>query len=207
MQDQAATILVVDDQPANLKVLFSLFKQQDFTVRIAESGELALKILTNFQPDIILLDVMMPGMNGFATCQMIKQNPATADIPVIFITALDSIEDKASGFAAGGVDYITKPFELVEVLARVNTHITLRKQKLELEEALAEVERLSGFLSICSFCKKIRDEKGNWQQLEKYISEHSEAVFSHGMCPECMDEHYGEFLRKIEEENKSRKTD
>ncbi|MCK5682278.1 response regulator [bacterium] len=134
MGNQTVTILVVDNQPANLKVLFSLFKQQDFTVRIAESGELALKILTNFQPDIILLDVMMPGMDGFTTCKMIRKNPATADIPVIFITALDGIEDKASGFAAGGVDYIT---------------------------------------------------------------EHSEAVFSHGMCPKCMDEHYGKFPREI----------
>ncbi len=84
------------------------------------------------------------------------------------------------------------------MLARVNTHVALRRQKRELEEALAEVRKLSGFLPICSFCKKIRDDKGYWQQVERYISEHSEAVFSHGMCPECMEEHYGEFLQEIE---------
>lgn len=204
MEAKEATILVVDDQLSNLKVLLSFLEHHDFAVRIAESGGRALKILANFLPDLILLDVMMPGMNGFELCKRIKGNPTTTDIPIIFMTALDSLEDKVAGFAAGGVDYIAKPFEQVEVLARVNTHIALRQQKLELEKALAEVERLSGFLAICSYCKKIRDEKGCWQQLEKYITEHSEAVFSHGMCPECMEKHYGDFLREIEAEKKKK---
>jgi DNA-binding response OmpR family regulator len=200
MATKNSTILLVDDHPANLKVLHSLFKEQDFAVRIAESGDRALKIMDNFFPDIILLDVMMPGMNGFETCIRIKENQAIPDIPVIFMTALGSVKDKMAGFEAGGVDYITKPFKLAEVLARVNTHVTLRRQKLELEEALDEVKKLSGFLPICSFCKKIRDDKGYWQQIEQYITEHSEAEFSHSMCPECMDEHYGEFLREIEDD-------
>lgn len=198
MAAENSTILLVDDHPANLKVLLSLFNQHDFAVRIAESGDRALKILDNFSPDIILLDVMMPGMNGFETCIQIKDNQAISDIPVVFMTALCSVEDKIAGFEAGGVDYITKPFRKEEVLVRINTHVALRRQKRELEEALAEVRKLSGFLPICSFCKKIRDDKGYWQQVERYISEHSEAVFSHGMCPECMEEHYGEFLQEIE---------
>ncbi|MCD6292636.1 MAG: response regulator [Deltaproteobacteria bacterium] len=200
METEQATILVVDDQPANLKVLFTLFKQYDFDIRIAENGELALEMLEEILPDIILLDVMMPGKNGFEICRQIKENPATSSIPIIFMTALDSLEDKVAAFTAGGVDYITKPFEQIEVMARVNTHITLRRQQLELEKALAEVKKLSGFLPICSFCKKIRDDKGYWQQLEKYIDEHSEAKFSHGMCPECMEEHYGDLLREMENE-------
>jgi DNA-binding response OmpR family regulator len=203
METKYAVILVIDDQPANLKVLLPFLKQNNFEVRIAENGDRALQVLDNYQPDIILLDVMMPGMDGFETCSRIKANKETAGIPVIFMTALDSVEDKIAGFKAGGVDYITKPFQQVEVLARVNTHITLRKQKLELEEALAEVKKLSGFLPICAFCKKIRDDEGYWQQVEQYITEHSEAVFSHGVCPTCAEEHYGETLRKMKNKKKN----
>jgi diguanylate cyclase (GGDEF)-like protein len=134
-----STILIVDDQPANLKVLLSLLKLHYFQIRVAASGEQALIVLSKNLPDIILLDVMMPGMDGFETCQRIKANKATADIPVIFMTALDRIEDKVAGFEAGGVDYITKPFQQVEVLARVNTHISLRQRELELKETKNEL--------------------------------------------------------------------
>jgi len=136
-----ATILVVDDQPANLKVLLSFLKDHRFQIRIAEDGERTLQVLENFQPDIILLDVMMPGMDGFETCRRIKENKQTANIPVIFMTALDNVEDKISGFEAGGVDYITKPFQQIEVLTRINTHVRLRRKELELEKALDEVIR------------------------------------------------------------------
>ncbi len=135
MEAKGATILVVDDQPANLKVLLTFLEVHHFQIRIADSGERALRVLENYHPDIILLDVMMPGMNGFETCRRIKDNKDNADVPVIFVSALDSVEDKVAGFEAGGVDYITKPFQQLEVLARVNTHILLRRQKLELEEA------------------------------------------------------------------------
>ncbi len=135
MSEKKSIILVVDDQPANLKVLLSFLKVYAFKIRVAESGERALRSLEDEQPDLILLDVMMPGINGFETCKQIKANRATADIPVIFMTALDSIEDKVTGFAAGGVDYITKPFQQIEVLARINTHLALRQQKQALEEA------------------------------------------------------------------------
>jgi len=104
------TVLVVDDQPANLKVLLSFLEEHGFQIRVAVNGEGALQVLRHAYPDLILLDVMMPGMNGYETCRQIKANRATADIPIIFITALDSIEDKILGFEAGGVDYITKPF-------------------------------------------------------------------------------------------------
>lgn len=139
MKTEEATILIVDDQPTNLKVLLSFLKNHQFQIRIAEDGERCLQVLNNYQPDIILLDVMMPGMDGFETCRQIKENKKTADIPVIFMTALDNIEDKIAGFEAGGVDYITKPFQQIEVLTRINTHIRLRKKELELVKALDEV--------------------------------------------------------------------
>ncbi len=189
---QEVTILIVDDQVINLKILFRLLTNHKFRVIIADSGHRALKILENLSPDVILLDVMMPGIDGFETCRQIKNNEKTTDIPVIFITALNSIEDKITGFEVGGVDYITKPFHKLEVLARINAHIMILRQRQELEHALKEIKRLSGILPICSFCKKIRDDDGYWLQVEQYVAEHSNAMFSHGLCPGCMEEHYSD---------------
>lgn len=139
MEQDIAKILVVDDKPANLKVLLSFLKLNNFKVHIAENGERALLALKTLQPDLILLDVMMTGIDGFETCRRIKSAPTSAAIPIIFMTALDSIEDKVAGFNAGGVDYITKPFQQIEVLARISTHIALRKQKQQLEKVQAEL--------------------------------------------------------------------
>lgn len=190
MSVSQSTILVVDDQPANLKMLISFLQMHDFKIRVADNGERAIEILKNEPVDLVLLDVMMPGINGFTTCKQIKDNKDTAEIPIIFMTALDSLEDKVAGFEAGGVDYITKPFQQVEVLTRVNTHLTLRKKEFALQQALAEIKTLSGILPICSFCKKIRDEEGYWQKVEQYIADHSEVLFRHGMCDECMKKNY-----------------
>lgn len=192
---------MVDDQPTNLKVLLSFLQAHNFQIYIADSGLRALKVLSKVSPDIILLDVMMPELDGFETCRRIKANEELAGIPVIFMTALDSVEDKLVGFNAGGVDYITKPFQQIEVLARLKTHIMLRKKEQELAKALAEIKTLSGILPICSCCKQIRNDSGYWQQVEEYISEHSGAMFSHGLCPECYQKEMDDFL-KIMERNK-----
>lgn len=131
--EPSTTILIVDDQPSNLKVLMRLFEQHQYKILIAENGERAIQVAQQ-QPDLILLDVMMPGMDGFETCRRLKAEKITADIPLIFMTALDNLDDKIEGFKAGAVDYITKPFQQSEVLARVNIHITLRKQQQKLKE-------------------------------------------------------------------------
>jgi len=181
-----AMILVVDDQPFYQEVLLSFFENLQFKTRIADSGEQALQMLERFVPDLILLDVMMPGMDGFETCRRIKADEQKAKIPVIFMTSLDSIEDKIAGFEAGGVDYITKPFHQEEILARVTAHITLRRKSVALEKALDEIKTLKDILPICSYCKKIRDDEGYWKQVEDYISTHTDTRFSHGICPECL---------------------
>lgn len=185
MQAEQDAILVVDDQPGNLKVLLSFLQEHNYRVYMVDSGQRALDILPKIQPDLILLDVMMPGMNGFEVCKKIKGDKELVSLPVIFMTALDSVGDKMAGFAAGAVDYITKPFQQVEVLARITTHITLRKREKELEQALEEIKTLTGILPICSYCKQIRNDEGYWQQVEEYISEHSKAMFTHGVCPSC----------------------
>ncbi len=139
-------VLIVDDQQANLKVLYSFLQDQDLDVRVLESGEQTLELLAHTLPDIILLDVMMPGMDGFTVCRRIKATERTAHIPVVFLTALDEEKDRLAGFEAGGVDYITKPFRKAEVLARLGTHLALEKKQQELKTALEQVRELAGIL-------------------------------------------------------------
>lgn len=135
------TILIVDDTPANLGVLVETLGGAGYRLMVAEDGEEALAQTQQTQPDLILLDVMMPGIDGFETCRRLKARAKTRDIPVLFMTALHETADKVKAFAAGGVDYITKPIEHEEALARVRTHLTLRRLRRELEEQLALKER------------------------------------------------------------------
>ena len=125
---------MVDDTPANLGVLAHVLEEQGLEVAVAQDGEEALQRACHVQPDLILLDVMMPGIDGFETCRRLKRVPALKDTPVIFMTALSDSADKLTGFRVGGVDYVTKPFEIDEVLARINTHLSLRKMQEQLAE-------------------------------------------------------------------------
>ncbi|MFB2974773.1 response regulator [Microseira sp. BLCC-F43] len=127
-------ILLVDDNPTNLKVLSGAMAESGWTILVATDGERALKQAEYALPDLILLDVMMPGINGFETCLKLKSNPKTQEIPVIFITALDEAVDKVKGLNLGAVDYITKPFQQEEVLARVGVHLKLRALSKKLSE-------------------------------------------------------------------------
>jgi two-component system sensor histidine kinase/response regulator len=140
-------ILVVDDDPDNLGVLFDYLDSVGFKVLLVQNSENALIQAESKKPDIILLDILMPGLDGFETCRRLKENDKTRDIPVIFMTALSDTTNKVKGFKMGAVDYITKPFQQEEVLARVNTHLTIRKlqQQLEAKNTLLEeqVEQLS----------------------------------------------------------------
>jgi signal transduction histidine kinase len=131
-------ILIVDDTPTNLDVISEALSDAGFDVAIATSGERALQQLERRSADLILLDVMMPGMNGFETCQHLKTNPKTCDIPVIFMTALSDTDSKVQALEIGAVDYITKPFQEKEVLARVKTHLQLRHLTQSLENRVAE---------------------------------------------------------------------
>jgi len=133
-----ANILVVDDTPENLRLVEDILSKQDYDVRTAPSGELALRSIQAVLPDLILLDIKMPAMDGYEVCEHLKHDAQTRDIPIIFISALDAIEDKITGFEAGGVDYITKPFQAAEVLARVKLHVLLQRLRNHLEELVEE---------------------------------------------------------------------
>jgi DNA-binding NtrC family response regulator len=133
--DHTPTVLVVDDTPTNVSVLLDMLGQEGHRVLVARDGSSALEQAQYAKPDLILLDVMMPGIDGFETCRRLRSDPRTAAVPVIFMTALGDLEDKVKGFAAGGNDYVVKPFEHEEVLARVRMHLQLVGLRRALEEA------------------------------------------------------------------------
>ena len=132
-------LLIVDDTTANLRLLSSMFAEKGYRVRSVINGPMALTAVKAEHPDLILLDINLPEMNGFEVCETLKADEALADIPVIFISALDDIQDKIKAFTTGGVDYITKPFQIEEVVSRVRTHLTLRRTQQELELARNEL--------------------------------------------------------------------
>ncbi len=133
-------LLIVDDTPDNLRLLMHILTQSGYTVRPAPNGVRALAAVREEIPDLILLDIMMPGMDGYEVCTQLKADELTQNIPVIFLSALDEVFDKITAFSVGGVDYITKPFQEKEVLARVATHITLRQLQQELQNANETLE-------------------------------------------------------------------
>lgn len=141
MNETTGDILIVDDTPANLDVLTAMLSEQGYKVRPAIHGEMALKAARASAPDLILLDINMPDMNGYEVCTELKRDKNLQDIPVIFISALDETLDKITAFKVGGVDYVTKPFEVEEVIVRVQSQLTLYRQRLQLE-ALRNKDRL-----------------------------------------------------------------
>ena len=137
--DGKPTVLIVDDTPDNVQLLSEVLGV-DYRTKAATNGNRALKIaFSDDPPDLILLDVMMPDMDGFEVCKRLKENPTTQRVPVIFVTAMNEVGDEQKGFAVGAVDYITKPISPPIVLARVRTHLTLYEQARKLEERAAEL--------------------------------------------------------------------
>ncbi len=149
------TVLIVDDNPTNLGVVADYLKDYGFKTPVASSGELGLKRAKFIHPDIILLDVMMPGIDGFETCRRLKADAETKDIPVVFMTALASTEDKVTGFEVGAVDYVTKPLQQEEVLARITTHLSIRdltrrlqKKNVQLEASSEVAQQITSILEL-----------------------------------------------------------
>ena len=140
-EQEKETILIVDDNPFNVELLATYLQNVGYHVVIAEDGAQAFDRAKVTNPDLILLDVMMPGIDGYETCRRLKQNETSRDIPVIFMTVLDETEDKVKGFEAGAVDYITKPFEYAEILARINIHLSIRRLHRTLQEQNTQLQQ------------------------------------------------------------------
>jgi len=178
------TILIVDDTPANLSVLVDTLSDTGYKLMVAEDGEDAIAQTSRAQPDLVLLDVMMPGVDGFETCRRLKAQPGTRDIPVIFMTALTDTAEKVRAFSAGAVDYITKPIQHEEALARINTHLTIQRLRQELQQQVALKERfmriaghdLRNPLCLILMSGELARRKGGSPAIEEYLeSIHSSA--------------------------------
>ncbi len=186
-------ILVAEDQSVSRHILVANLRKWGYDVTAVADGTQAWEALqAKAAPQLVILDWLMPGMDGIEICSLIRKSPQTRPVYLILLTARRGQEDKIHGLQAGADDYITKPFDREELRARVQVGIrvlelqgALAERVRELEEALSRVKTLQGLLPICSYCKKIRNDRNYWQQVEGYISDHSEAQFSHGICPEC----------------------
>ncbi len=170
---EKATILIVDDNPTNLGVLFEYLRDSGFRVLVAEDGESALKRVSYARPDVILLDVLMPGIDGFETCRRLKEDETVRDIPVIFMTALSDTLDKVKGLAIGAVDYITKPVQVEEVLARINTHLTIRELQNKLQQQIIERDELIAELDayVHTVAHDLKDPLGNVVGYASFLQE------------------------------------
>ncbi|MBN1600987.1 MAG: response regulator [Chitinispirillaceae bacterium] len=189
-KDDSPLILVVDDNSENLRLLCGILEEHNYQTVMAKSGKDAITFLEKESADLILLDIMMPDESGINICKLLKRSINLKNIPIIFVTARAESEDVVNGFEAGAVDYITKPFNPSELLARVKTHI-------ELKLAREEIKTLRGIVPLCAGCKNIRLPDGTWQVLEEYIQQNTEAELSHGLCPDCIRKLYPDFADKI----------
>ena len=193
-------ILVVDDEEMLLLYLSKRLKKHNYDVVTCLSGEEALEKVKAFDFDVVILDVILPGIDGYEVCRRLKSDKKTSGIMVLILSVRKTVEERLKGYEVEADDYIIKPYDLEELLAKIRILLRLKNALDErnrfihqLQEALSKVKTLSGLLPICSSCKKIRDDKGYWNQIEDYIREHSPANFSHSICPECTKRLYPEF--------------
>ena len=196
--NQDINILIVDDDPDVLFATSRIVKAAGYTVLEAATGAGCMEAVKSIRPDLILLDVVLPDADGSELCRQIKTNPAFKGIFVVLVSGskTSSIE-QADGLDVGADGYIARPISNRELKSRLNAMVRIlmaerERDRLihELQKALSKIKTLSGLLPICSYCKKIRDDKGYWDKIESYIQKKSDAEFSHGICPECAKKYY-----------------
>ena len=188
-------ILIAEDDAVSRHLLEATLQKWGYEVIATADGLEALEVLR--QPDgpsLAILDWMMPGMDGAEVCLKAREQAADRLLYIILLTAKGRKEDIVEGLTAGADDYVIKPFDRAELKARMNAgervlrlQAELAVRVKELELALTNVKLLQGLLPICCYCKRIRDDQNYWQQVDTYVADHSEAVFTHGICPECRD--------------------
>ncbi|MDD3534809.1 MAG: response regulator [Candidatus Cloacimonetes bacterium] len=198
------TIYVLDDDAINLKLIKTVLNQAGFTNQtLFTNGKEMMEVIGLNPPDLLLLDIMMPGVSGYDVLEWIKQDSTLSYIPVIMITAAsldDNMEPLARSFELGAMDFISKPFSNLELVQRVKSALRLEKQRQELEAAATQIRSLEKLLPICSYCKKIRSDNNYWQEVEGYISEHTDTIFSHSICPDCYETKVKPEMEKLKSE-------
>lgn len=193
-------ILVTDDDPDILELNSTILRKVGYEVYEASTAKETLEMVRTHRPDLIILDVILPDMRGTRLCRMIKDDPDLRGPFIILMSGVQvSSNNQAKGLNVGADGYLVKPVSKKEFIARVQAMERIKqaedalmetKKEQEatiekLQKALEEIKTLRGLIPICAWCKKIRDDEGYWDELEVYLSKHSEAVFSHGLCPEC----------------------
>ena len=189
-------VLIADDDASSRLMLQSLLTAWGYNVTAACDGDEAWKILCEpSPPQLVILDWMMPGLEGPEIVQRLRAKQSETPCYAIIITSRNAKDSAAQALNAGADDFIGKPFDAAELQARVGVghrinclQRTLSEHIEDLKQSLSRVKQLEGIIPICSYCKKIRDDHNSWNQLEQYISDHSEARFSHGICPHCAEE-------------------
>jgi phosphoserine phosphatase RsbU/P len=201
-------VLAADDDPVIRAMVGLVLERGNYDVQLASNGSQAAELWLATRPQIVVTDWTMPEMDGDELCRLIRATATARYTYIILVTAKDSAQEVLDGLDAGADDYITKPFDARELLMRVNVgrrivalESTLTAQINELQVALEQVRTLEGLLPICSYCKKVRQDDGYWREIEAYIGEHTDASFTHGYCPTCMEERV---MPQIEELRRAR---
>jgi len=192
-------ILVADDDAVGRTMVSAQLRKQGHEVSDVADGDAAWKLLADEnEPSLAILDWMMPGLSGIELCRRIREREDGASTYVIMLTSRDEKTDLLEALESGADDYITKPFDPGELRARVQVglrvmglQLRLRDRVVELEETLRRVQELQNLLPICAYCRQVRDDGDYWHDLEDYLSRHGEVRFSHGICPDCAEEHFG----------------
>jgi phosphoserine phosphatase RsbU/P len=193
-------VLIAEDDATSRVILKAILNKWGYEVVETCNGDEAWQALSaNGAPRLAILDWMMPGISGEAICHKLRQTKSLTPTYIILLTSKRTKEDVVAGLEAGANDYIRKPFDREELHARVKVgervvelETSLAERIRELEGALAHIKTLQGIIPICMHCHKIRNDQRSWERLEKYISEHSDAQFSHGICPDCAEKHFPE---------------
>jgi DNA-binding response OmpR family regulator len=200
--------MAIDDDRITLKfVMACLGKDPAYEVVASEHGQKALEMIKGDPPDILVTDWMMPDLDGLELCRMVRSLDYKNYIYIILLTARTDHDDIVKGLEAGADDYMVKPFDQGELLARVRAGArvvaaqrALTETNEELQKALAQIKTLKGLLPICMDCKKVRDDKDYWQDIQDYISQATDTEFSHGLCPTCMQKRMAELKAMADED-------
>ncbi len=202
-QDPDRSILVAEDTRTVMAFIRKALEAANYSVIPAEDGLKAWELYLEHRPRMLLVDWLMPGLDGLSLCRKIRGAPGDDFTYLIMLTSRDRKEDMIEGLDSGADDYVIKPFDMDVLQSRirvgwriVDLERNLAEKVTALECSLTQVKQLSGLLPICSYCKKVRRDKGYWEQVEVYIADRTEAEFSHGICPRCYEK---EAMRELEE--------
>ena len=196
----AVKVLVAEDDLTSRKLLENLLKKWGYEVVTTRDGNEAWAVFqAEDAPQLAVLDWMMPGMDGVDLCRRVRCLNVSNPMYLILLTTMGQKEDVVAGLNAGADDYVVKPFDGDELRARIRVgqrvvelQSSLANHVEELQEAVSHIKKLQGMLPICMYCHKIRNDQESWEQIDKYLTAHSDATFSHSLCPECLDKHYPE---------------